>query len=181
MPLMAGRQSFARSRTPLPVASSAFNEQPESTVRTWFRTARSGVILGCQSTERPQGRAAHQLPVLYVGRRGQLYGQYFTGAHVVQASGYPVNDGNWHHVALVRHHDEQSLYVDGVRAGSLTRPIQPLDLAYCQAGIGMTTEWPDASNGWMTFRGEVDGLSVALRPWTADEIARDWVDTRPHQ
>jgi hypothetical protein len=179
MRLVAGRQAFERRRPPLPVAAM-FAAAPVSTLRTWFRTDRNGVVLGCQSGDRWARSATKWLPMLYVGSSGRLYGQHWTATFTVQAAPNPVNDGQWHHVALVRNGDDQRFYVDGRLAGSLNVPIDHQDLRFCQTGIGITEGWPDGPQGWMTFNGEVDAVDVEMRAWSAEEIERDWLRTRPN-
>ncbi len=179
MQLIAGRQPFDRDRSALPVTADFIYRQQHSTIRTWLRSERKGVILACQSQEETFGRPRHTIPLLYVGNSGRLYGQYFVGDTTTQSTTHAVNDGAWHHVAIVRSDRTQTLYVDGTLVSSVSRDIQDLDLRFCQAGIGLTSDWPDASFGWMTFTGEIEGLAVARRVWSAEEVARDRSASQP--
>jgi len=174
----AGRQAFGRGRSPLPVASTFVMRQPASTIRTWLRTDRTGVILGCQSQEGPGRPSAWWLPLLYVGKSGTLRGQHWTAGMAAMATEQAVSDGRWHHVALVRDRDEQHLYVDGEKVGSLIARVENIEPVSCQAGTGATNLWPDGLNGWMPLTGEVDGLEIAPRAWSAEEVRRDWLQTR---
>jgi hypothetical protein len=175
--LIAQRHSFGRQRSALPVSIDLLERKPESTIRVWFKTNHDGVLIGCQSSASVEGRAERALPLMYIGRSGALYAQHYAGGTAVQKSAVPVNDGRWHHATLVRTVRAQSLYVDGTLVHSLERPVVDLRLSHCQAGIGMTTDWPDAGRGWMTFTGEIDDLAVAAQAWDAQLIARDWIET----
>jgi Concanavalin A-like lectin/glucanases superfamily len=181
MHLIAGRQTFDRDHSALPVTSDFIYRQPQSTIRAWIRSRRKGVILACQSQEEMFGRPRHSNPLLYIGNSGRLYGQYFVGDTTTQSTPHAVNNGDWHHVAIVRSDRTQTLYVDGEFVSSLARAILDLDLRYCQAGIGLTADWPDASFGWMTFNGEIEGLAVARRAWSAEDVVRDRLASQPRE
>ena len=179
MGLVAGRQKFERTRSPLPILASFAIEPATSTLRTWVRSRRTGVIAGCQSQEHEGLPSSRWLPMLYIGNTGRLYGQHWTADMQVQASEQPVNDGSWHHVALVKEQNEQQLYVDGALVGSSRSTDQTAGLSWCQTGTGATSFWPAAPRGWMPFNGEIEGLGVSLQAWNAREVAEDWRRTRP--
>jgi hypothetical protein len=176
--LVSGRQVFSRDRSPLPVAAAFLTKPETSTLRIWIRTSRSGVILGCQSDPATPASRSRWLPVFYIGPTGRFYGQHLTADQQVhQTEG--VNDGRWHHIALVRSGDRQQLFVDGSLRGSTETHIDSSALTHCQAGSGSAREWPGGSQRWMPFDGEIEGLVVALRAWTAPEVADDLGRSRP--
>ena len=179
MALVAGRQRFEPAHPYLPVVSTFLVNQARSTIRTWIRTTRPGAVLGCQSGQPDAGRPSRGGLLLYVGTTGTLYGQHPIAEPDGLSSQAVVNDGLWHHVAIVRDGDRQALYVDGVLSDSVDAAIKVGDPMECQAGIGFTTSWPHARLGWMGFRGDIDGLAVARRAWSPEEVGRDWVATRP--
>jgi hypothetical protein len=179
MALMAGRQMFREGRSPVPLLSLFAIGQPTSTLRAWIKSTHAGVIVGCQTQEGTRIDSWRWLPMLYIGNTGKLYGQHWTASMHVQATGRAVNDGNWHHVALVRDHNDQRLFVDGDLVGFSTSNIETAGLEMCQAGTGATNLWPDGQRRWMPFDGEVEGLGVSLRAWSASEIGDDWRKTRP--
>jgi hypothetical protein len=159
---------------------SAFTSAPAtSTLRTWIRTTRTGVIVGCQSEEHAGLPSRRWLPMIYVGTTGRLYGQHWTSDSRVQVTDKTVTDGAWHHVVLIRDQNDQRLFVDGALIGESSAPIESDGLSKCQAGTGATSLWPDGPRGWMPFNGEVDGLDISLRPWSTTEIADDFSRTRP--
>ena len=177
--LFAGRQSFSRTRTPLPVSGALLQEPAESTTRLWMRTRQNGVLVGCQSTEREIGRPPQSFPLLYIGRSGRLVGQWPGGGAGPEAVGSALNDGAWHHIALVRTPHHQSLYVDGTLARAIPGDVWTGALERCQAGVGFTSGSPDGSEGWMTFTGEMTALRVARSAWSAERVAGEWRSTRP--
>ena len=176
--LIDGRQIFSRDRSPLPVAASFLTKPETSTVRVWIRTMRSGVILGCQSDPTMPPSRSRWLPMFYIAPTGRFYGQYLTAEQQVhEAEG--VNDGRWHHIALVRSGDQQHLFIDGSLSGSTQARIDSNLLTQCQAGSGSAREWPGGAQRWMPFDGEIEGLVVAQRAWTAREVGDDLNRSRP--
>jgi hypothetical protein len=176
--LFMGRQTFARGDTPLPVVASFLQQPQTSTIRLWLRTKYAGVALGCQSEEHVWVPSKRWVPMIYVGNGGRLYGQHWTATFDVQSTQQPVNDGAWHHVALIREGDAQRLYVDGQAAGSQGTGIESEGLASCQAGAGVTVDWPDILRR-SNFRGDIEGLVVSGRAWSAPEVEADRRTTVP--
>jgi hypothetical protein len=173
MTLVAGRQTFDPAHPYLPVVSKFLIDPPQGTIRTWIRTTRSGAVLGCQAGSPDAGRPARAGLLLYVGSNGTLYGQHPNDGIDPPSSQRAVNDGQWHHVALVRSGDRQSLYVDGRLNDTVDGAAAQHATMQCQAGIGFTTSWPHARQGWMGYRGEIEGLAVAPRAWSAEDVAAD--------
>jgi hypothetical protein len=177
MSLVNGRQTFGGTTSPLHVLPQFVDIQPESTIRTWIRTTKRGVILSCRAEASPDRGAAHPLPLLYVSRSGKLYGQLDSGTREVAPTQQAVNDGRWHHVALVRRGSEQSLFVDGLLQHSTK--VTSGSLTDCQVGTGVTTDWPEGTMGLMAYTGEIEGLVGQARAWSADDVVRDMRETAP--
>jgi hypothetical protein len=177
MSLVTGRQTFGGSMSTLHVVSPFVGIQPDSTIRTWIRTTKRGVILSCRAEESAETGPAHPLPLIYVSRTGKLYAQHDSGTTEVPPARTVVNDGAWHHVVLVRRGSEQSLFVDGVFDHSA--PVKSGTLTDCQVGTGVTTGWPEAAMGTMAYAGEIDGLVVQGRAWSAEDVVRDTGESRP--
>jgi hypothetical protein len=171
--LVNGVQGFSTQGSPLPVVARFLARQAESSIRTWIRTTRSGVVLGCQRGEAEGGRPSRGWPLIYVGTSGKPYAQHLTAGAAVLSGATAINDGEWHHVVLVRRGNDQSLFVDGRQAGTIGDPIVEDGDMNCQAGTGFTTSWPDVRSPWMRLRGEIDGLAVVPRAWSADDVRRD--------
>ncbi len=179
MALVAGRQRFEPEHPYLPVVSTFLVNQARSTIRTWIRTTRPGAVLGCQSVAPDAGRPSQGGLLMYVGTTGTLYGQHPIAEADGLSSQGVVNDGLWHHVAIVRDGNRQALYVDGALNDSVEGAIEARGPLECQAGIGYTTSWPHARLGWMGYRGDIEGLAVARRAWSPEDVRRDWAATRP--
>ena len=139
-----------------------------------MRTRQSGVLVACQSTEREIGRPQQSFPLLYIGRSGRLVGQWPNAGAGPEPVGNALNDGEWHHIALVRTPRDQSLYVDGTLARTIPGDVWRGVLDSCQAGVGFTSGSPDGSEGWMTFTGEMTALRIARSAWSAERIANEW-------
>jgi hypothetical protein len=159
--LVAGRQAFSADRPPLPVSTAFFGER-ESTLRLWFRTSGPGVLLGCQ-----------WMPQLYIGLSGALR----TGNGAAAPPGTAVTDGAWHHVAVTRDVERETLYLDGRPVATTAGPwiASP---ASCQIGGGLTSGWRDASVGWMPFTGEIDTVGVTAEAWDGARATADLQATR---
>src|SRR5262249_8521261 len=82
------------------------------TLELWFRTTGGGVLFGYQNTAYPAG-PSNYVPALYVGTDGKLRGQFYNGVAAPIATAGTVNNGGWHHVALVGNVTTQSMYLDG--------------------------------------------------------------------
>ncbi len=79
-------------------------EYGSETLEASFETTTGGVIFGVQAGDAGISPGNGWLPLLYVGTNGLLYGGSSDsyGGQVVQiTSAEPVDDGNWHDVALV--------------------------------------------------------------------------------
>ncbi|MGA5821502.1 LamG-like jellyroll fold domain-containing protein [Kitasatospora sp. NPDC094028] len=120
-----------------------------TTVELWFNTTGPGVLYGYQSfplDAKPNGTTDRWNPALYVGTDGKLYGALWSGSTANgTVSPAPVNDGKWHHAALVGDLTGQTLYLDGAKAADNTsaRPITYNGSAYAYLGAGYTDSWPN--------------------------------------
>jgi hypothetical protein len=144
------------------------------TVEAWFRTKDTGVILGCQGSLTLEGVSRTSCPVFYIGHDGRLAGQLCTEpSHSIRTTDR-VNDGVWHHVALVVAAPKQQLYVDGALVGTSSEGAALPSSDACQVGTGETSGWPLADQGWMPFRGEVADVSVMRGARTPADLQRDY-------
>jgi hypothetical protein len=148
------------------------------TVEAWFRTQDAGVILGCQASFLLEGVPHASRPVFYVGRDGRLAGQLCTEPSCLIRTTDPVNDGAWHHVALVVASPKQLLYLDGTLVGTSSVGATVASSDACQLGTGETSGWPLAAQGWMPFRGEVADVSVIREARMPADLRRDYDEGR---
>nr|WP_262387273.1 LamG-like jellyroll fold domain-containing protein [Streptomyces sp. TRM49041] len=158
-------------------------ELPDSTlkgsafvsVEMWFKTTEPGVLASLQDAEAGQ-RPTQYSPYLNVDTDGKLRGQFYTTEHggtkpIVSAQ--PVDDGAWHHVVLAGAATTQTLYLDGVKVGSLTGTIQARDGQHAYIGSGWGNEgWMGVPADTYFFNGAIDDVAVyyhALDPGTVAE------------
>ncbi|WP_317453992.1 LamG-like jellyroll fold domain-containing protein [Streptomyces sp. TRM68416] len=147
-------------------------------VELWFRTSTpSGVLLAFQNAE-VGDKPSSWRTALNIDGDGKLRGQFYTAA----ASGVSpivspqaVTDGQWHHAVLSAGATAQTLYLDGVKVGSLSgTPVeQARDYAYLGGGYG--------SSGWMGvpantyhFKGQMDEVAVYHHPLDAATVAEHY-------
>lgn len=173
--------SFGGARAPrhveLPAAVGNFGTGDFS-IALWFnttnRTVNSSMLARRAACWGAPGFAGLDLRIAYNGR---LFLEVWTTSgefSVGSLSGY--NDGEWHHVAIVREGGELHLAVDGAVvgsvgiAGSMTDPRRtPTYL-----GVGRCVEGAPGSNGshdetaW--FEGRIDEVGYFDRALTAQEL-----------
>ncbi|MEU3075689.1 LamG-like jellyroll fold domain-containing protein [Streptomyces laurentii] len=142
----------------------------------WFRTSKSGVLLTEANADISEDETpTHSTPLLYVGTDGKLHGQFYseTTNWTPPASKDKVNDGQWHHAALVGKANTSSLYIDGVLAGSVSGTITHLDQTRVFLGKSCCgTRWAalDANDKWGYFTGAIDEVAFYPKALTASEI-----------
>ncbi|MCF4140407.1 DNRLRE domain-containing protein [Streptomyces sp. Tue 6430] len=130
------------------------------TIELWFKTTTpSGVLAGFHNAEVGEKPGSYR-PVLNIDASGKLRGQFFLAGRTVTpiTSAQSVTDGNWHHAVLTAGVNTQSLYLDGVRVGSLDGALAEQSLEYAHLGVGYgTTGWMGvATSGWYHFKGQMD-------------------------
>jgi Ca2+-binding RTX toxin-like protein len=146
--------------------SSLVQGGPARTIEAWFQTTGSGVILGYQNTAVGTTPSSH-VPALYVGTDGKLRGELWWGSVTPLTSSSTVNDGRWHHAALVDNGSSQSLYLDGQLAGNRTGTVQTPSMSFNQIGTGYGSGWPGVSGSWFPFYGEI----AEVRLWSVARAA----------
>src|SRR5262249_15303117 len=148
----------------LPYPTSGTSATPLS-FETWFRTTSGGVILG------QQGSGGY-VPAVYVGTDGRLRAQMFWGGSINQVvSAGPVNDGQFHHVAVTYDGASQAVYLDGVAIATSAFTLTAYAPAYSyQLASGTTTGWPAAPTGWYYFNGQIDEPAFYNRALSAADV-----------
>jgi hypothetical protein len=116
--------------------------------------------------------------MVYLGNDGRLRAELWNGAHAPIATAQRVDDQQWHHMVLVKRADRQQLYVDGAFVGQIAGPAPADWAAFMQLGTGFTYLWPETNGSWFPFRGELRDVIVARRAWEADEVSRDFLESR---
>jgi large repetitive protein len=118
-----------------------------NSVEMWFKmpksSAKGGVLFGYQTDPVGAASTASWTPALYVGTDGKLRGGLWSGSSAnVMTSSALVNDGNWHHVALVAATTAQALYLDGTPVATLAKAPVATGALHAYVGAG---RW---SGGW---------------------------------
>ncbi|WP_052190083.1 LamG-like jellyroll fold domain-containing protein [Streptomyces sp. NRRL S-1824] len=140
----------------------------------WFRTSSSepGVLMSFQNAPLGQTPTSWR-PVLNVDAAGKLRGQFHTTTSATPiVSTQAVNDGEWHHVVLSASGSAQSLYLDGVKVGSLTATIDEQSRPYAYIGSGYgSSGWMDLPSDTYDFTGDVDEVALYRKALTADQAS----------
>ncbi|MEU0411504.1 LamG-like jellyroll fold domain-containing protein [Streptomyces griseorubiginosus] len=150
------------------------------TIELWFKTTTgSGVLVGFQNTELGEKPSSWR-PVLNIDGSGKLRGEFWlsgvSGASPIVSS-KTVTDGAWHHAVLTAAVNTQTLYLDGVKVGTLDGVLteQSRDYAYLGAGYG-SSGWMGLAEGEYRFKGQMDEVAFydhTLDPATVSEHYAD--------
>ena len=150
-------------------------------VSLWFKTTTAnGVLFSYQSSPLSAGTTiTNYTPSLYIGSDGKLYGQFWQGGTSPMATSATVTDGKWHLVTLTAAGNTQTLYLDGVKQGSLAGTVSVSAQANDYIGAGfLGGNWPNEANyqksgntGYATyFTGDISDAAFWTRPLTANEV-----------
>ncbi|MFC6086848.1 LamG-like jellyroll fold domain-containing protein [Sphaerisporangium aureirubrum] len=140
-------------------------------VEAWVKTTGSGVVLGHSNSS--DSVPDNYTPLLYIGTDGRLRGQFWNGQAAPITSAGPVNNGQWHHVALTGDGGTQTLYLDGTAVGSLNGPIDHRDQFYTRIGSGYSSSaWPASTGATQVFpfKGQIDEVAVYGRRLSSVEV-----------
>ncbi|MGW0313313.1 LamG-like jellyroll fold domain-containing protein [Streptomyces flavidovirens] len=162
--------------------SDSYAELPEDTLRTstflsmelWFKTATSGVLVGFQDGRLDEGQPDDWNPVLAVDASGKLRGQLQIDGQSATpiTTAAAVTDDKWHHAVLTGAGTSQTLFLDGVKVGSLTGPIDHKEKSYTYLGAGWSSPgWDGAAAGVRHFNGQMDDIAVYHRALDAATVA----------
>jgi lysophospholipase L1-like esterase len=133
-------QGLAAGRASVPVSVLPANLPKPVTIEAWVKTTASALqVVAGQTLGGGVG--------WYMGTNEAGQAQAYTGGANMLSAG-PVNDGAWHHLALVLGTDASRFYVDGVPSG--TGPVASGD-----AGVSVRFY-----NGGFDFAGTVDELLI---------------------
>ncbi|MCY2989793.1 MAG: FG-GAP-like repeat-containing protein, partial [Planctomycetota bacterium] len=157
-PSLGGALAFSPNAAVI-VPDNVIRNLTTLTLEMWFNTTSNGVLFGYQNTRFPAA-PGNCVPALYVGTDGKLRGELWNGTNTQVTSPAAVNDGNWHHVALVGSDTNQTLYLDGVAIGTRTGTILSLDMVYSQIGVGWGSGRPASQSGYYGFNGRIDEVRL---------------------
>ena len=162
--------TFNGTTSVLELPKGALKKSRDTAIELWFKiapTQTGGPLAGYQDAALTAASTLG-VPILYVGTDGRLRGQ-FRGATVAPiTSPAPVNNNAWHHTVLSVQGDTQSLWLDGVRIGTATLPIDHSTLTFNQIGAAYAsapTAWPAwGSTPRRYFSGSIDDVAVYNNP-----------------
>lgn len=152
-------------------------------VSMWFKTTAKDQVLLSYNRDAITNATTdwNYTPVLYVGSSGKLRGNFWHSGDTNFVSTNVVNDGQWHHVAIVANATVQYLYIDGVLNSTVNGAIRTLDAIstdhqYIGAGfLGGT--WPDQPHygvdqpGYATFfNGTIGEFAFHDHPLTEAQV-----------
>jgi hypothetical protein len=172
--LLSGSRSFTgRELYPVPAEAAA-----ATSLRLWFKVdGGGGTIVGLQSTMSPHVPPSGWCPIMYVGLDGRLRAEFWNGSVTPITTAEAVDDHRWHHAVLVKRADGQQLYLDGKLVGDTNAAI-PKNWGFMQLGTGFTATWPSGIGSWFPFTGEIRDVVVARESWGAEEVIRDFRESR---
>ena len=170
--ILAGERTFDGT-APYLALPELISDGPQKTLRLWFRTVSSGTIVGLQSGL-PPSPPERWWPIVYVGRDGRLRAGVWNGETRPIMTPDRVDDGQWHHVALVKLVERQFLYVDGVLIGDAVDTADTSAFTRLLIGDGFTASWPESNGTWFPFAGTVRDVAVAPISWTPADVIRDF-------
>ncbi|MEU6984955.1 LamG-like jellyroll fold domain-containing protein [Streptomyces sp. NPDC046324] len=155
------------------VPADALENATALSIETWFRTDQpGGVLLGFQNTE--LGTVPQMFnPSLHVDVNGKLRGHLWRGSTATPTiSSNSVTDNAWHHVVITGGIAGQSLYLDGVKIGSLTGAVKPETFAHVYLGAGYSTPgWDGGSTrGVRYFSGSMDETAFYAKELSAQTV-----------
>ncbi|MFD3326593.1 LamG-like jellyroll fold domain-containing protein [Streptomyces sp. NPDC058701] len=142
-------------------------------VEMWFRTDKpSGVLFTLQNTDL-NTTPTRWNPSLLIGADGKLRGELWTGAKGNSiTSSNPVTDNEWHHVVLTGGTAGQTMYLDGVKVGSLAGAVKPETVDHAYLGAGYSSwAWDNQDYGIRHFAGQLDEAAFYAKELDATTVA----------
>ncbi|MEV7439461.1 LamG-like jellyroll fold domain-containing protein [Streptomyces griseoviridis] len=157
------------------IPGSTLGGTTDLSAEMWFRTsATSAVLLGFQNTPLGQTPTSWR-PALNIDGSGKLRGEfYLTGDTEATPiiSPQKVTDGVWHHVVLSGATTTQTLYLDGVKVGSLDGTIADQNRPYAYVGSGYgSSGWMGLDTGTYSLNGQIDEVALYRSALTADQVS----------
>ena len=142
-------------------------------VELWFKLDAlntTSPLVGYQGSALTSAQTSG-VPLLYVGSDGKVRGQFATGTIAPITSATAIADLNWHHVVLQAAGSTQSLWLDGVKVGTLTGTPNHALLEVAQIGAANATgTWPAYGTGLKHLAGSVDEAALYSSSLSDDDI-----------
>ncbi|WP_203914523.1 LamG-like jellyroll fold domain-containing protein [Rhizocola hellebori] len=146
---------------------------PES-ISLWFKVdaGGSGVLFSYQSglLTDVAGTAGWD-PALYVGTDGKLRGQLWAGGGTSVTTTGKVDDGNWHHAVLASSSASQSLYLDGVKVGTVVKNRVDFGATHAYIGAGKWLNWASTTGSVGYWPGSIAEVAYYRSELTAGDVS----------
>ena len=147
-------------------------DHPNFTVIMRFKAApgNSGGMLGYQNKAIGSSQDEY-VPILSVRTDGILAAELWTdNSGIVVYSDNPVNDNDWHKVAISASTNSITVYLDDMQIGTKSGNVLPLGMVYNQIGGNYSIPRPAQANGWWSFSGLIDDVYVLDDGLDSEEI-----------
>ncbi|MEU8621491.1 LamG-like jellyroll fold domain-containing protein [Streptomyces sp. NPDC048623] len=169
-----GAAAFDGTEGAVEVPADALEAATALSVELWFRTDHpGGVLFGLQNTEIGTTPLMYN-PSLLVDVNGRLRGYLWRGGSVTPiTSSTAVTDNEWHHAVITGGTTGQTLYLDGVKIGSLTGAVKPETLAYAYLGAGHSNlAWDGGTSNHINryFQGSLDEAALYTKELSAQTV-----------
>ncbi|MER8236090.1 LamG-like jellyroll fold domain-containing protein [Streptomyces sp. NPDC094049] len=165
--------SFNGTGSSVELPGTALSGSTVLSVELWFKTDRAGTLVGFQDKQLSEGQPVRWNPVLGINQAGRLHGGFEiknSGITPVTSPG-TVTDNAWHHAVLTSTATEQTLYLDGVRLGSIPGVVDHFGKKYAYLGAGYSNaSWDGGPTGVRRFTGTMDEVAVYHRALDARAI-----------
>ncbi|WP_234425492.1 LamG-like jellyroll fold domain-containing protein [Streptomyces kebangsaanensis] len=162
------------------IPQEVLHQSTNLAVELWFRTSKPGVLVGDQANELDGATTpvGGWTPVLYVGSDNKLHGKFYATSSVTTtplASDTTVTDNEWHHAVVSASGSTQTLYLDGVRQGTLTGAVNHQSNKYTYIGAGFAAgSWPASPGDISYFPGQIDEVAIYAKPLDAASVTRHY-------
>ncbi len=157
----------------IPYPGAGSTSTTPMSVDAWFLTTGGGVILGQQAAVSPPALPTGSIPAIYVGTDGFLYVSLFWKGSLTPISSLTkVNNGIFHHVAVVYDGSTEAVYLDGALIGSTAFTQTGYASSYqYQIGTGYATAgWPGGNGGYFYFQGLIDEVEFFNRALSKGDV-----------
>jgi RHS repeat-associated protein len=140
------------------------------TIEGWFKTTVGGPIIGYQNGAVGSDANEH-VPAVYVGTDGKLWARPWDGGSLTSPG--TVNNGAWHHFAVVATTTGRTLYLDGTQVATAAGGLNGLSMTANQIGAAKVNTWPaaPAAGGWWYFNGTIDDIAIYRSELPAARVA----------
>jgi RHS repeat-associated protein len=153
-------------------------DETDLSVSLWFKTTSdSGVLFAYQPGTIAAGYTSRHQPALYIGDKGELYGEFYNDTLSPIHTSTAVTNGDWNYVVLTGNGDTQSMYLNGTLVGTASGTIDQLNQTVDVAGAGFwSDDWPGVPSGSETgyFTGSMADLAIYPTALTPQEISEQY-------